>query len=93
MALPPQFDDDNNGSEDHYEEFDPEIWADQEEADQAYHVMQDYMTGADGFTALQFMDMITDVRNVEYNDKGEVISFDFDWEDPSGEYGGSGHAS
>lgn len=90
MALPPQFDD--NGHDDHYEEFDPEIWMDQKEADEAYHAMQNYMTGADGFTALQFMDMITDVRNVQYNDKGEVISYDFDWESEDGDYSGIGHA-
>jgi hypothetical protein len=90
MVLPPQFDSD--GHDGHYEEFDPEIWMDQTEADQAYGVMQSYMTGADGFSALQFMDMITDVRNVHYDDKGQVVSYDFDWESEDGDYSGSGHA-
>lgn len=87
--LPPSQYGNGNGDGPLYPEYDPEIWASQEEADQAYSIVDDWSKGG-GFSTEQWMDSITDIRNLKFNDEGDLISFDFDFE-YDGAYAGTRH--
>lgn len=72
-----------------YPEYDPEMWADQEEADRAYELIDSWKDGS-GFSTEEWMDLMTDIRNEVFNDEGDLIGFDFDFE-YDGEYAGARH--
>lgn len=89
MGLPPsQFNGGNHeDGEPLYPEFDPEIWDNQEEADQTWTLVDRWSDGT-GFDATQWMDSITDIRNLRFDEEGDLIGFDFDFE-YDGAYGGT----
>lgn len=90
MLPPSQFGDNNdNGDGPLYPEFDPEIWTDQEEADAAYTLIENWGHGS-GFSTEEWMDSIKDIRNEKFNEEGDLIGFDFDFETEDG-YSGSRH--
>jgi hypothetical protein len=83
MLPPSQFNGGHNGDGPLYPEYDPEIWDSQEEADRAYELIDTWKDGS-GFSTEEWMDSITDIRNLEFNEEGDLIGFTFDFETEDG---------
>ena len=71
--------------------YDEEVWESQEQANEAFDLLEQWNNGL-GFSTDEWFDMITSIDNIEYDDNGNILSFDFEWESEDGQYSGGGRA-
>lgn len=93
-ALPPSMFGGNGDDENHRDApYDPEgsVWESQEEANKAFDLLNDWNNGL-GFSTEEWFHMIEEVRNIKYDEDGNLESFTFEWASDDGEYSGTGNA-